>query len=84
MAQEQNEVLERLKRIEAKLDKAQKTSTRQSGESLGFATIIASAAFVQQSIWLSVILFGLGYLMIILSSRSGQSNLLKILSVFKR
>jgi len=54
-----------LDRIEDKIDEINKSTYKQWVRALGFAVIIASAGLVMQTVWLGVVLFILGYLLIV-------------------
>lgn len=63
-----NEILSTLKRIEKRLDESAGVSQRQWQYGLGFGGMIASLAVLPHSIWGAVIVFILGYFIMILSS----------------
>lgn len=61
----EDEILIRLKSIEEKLDKSERRSQRQWVYSLGFGGMIASLAVLPLSVWGAVVVFILGYFLMI-------------------
>jgi len=61
-----DELSTRLKSIEEKLDKMDKSSEKQWIYSLGFGGMIASLAVLPYNVWGGVIVFIFGYLLMVL------------------
>ena len=55
-----------LDRIEDKIDEINRSTYKQWVWALGLGVIIASAGLVMQTVWLGVVLFILGYLLLVL------------------
>lgn len=55
-----------LDRIEDKIDEINKSTYEHWARALGLGVIIASAGLVMQTVWLGVVLFILGYLLLVL------------------
>jgi len=69
----EDEVLSILKIINEKLDKSSVLAQRQWQYGLGFGGMIASLALLPYSVWGAVVVFVLGYAIMVLSSRKKKA-----------